>query len=165
MKRFILLFIALVLLVLSHSVSADHLNDSEINAVWQTHNERFTLTSFYNYYSCDGVESKVEVLLKELGAKDVKARARGCYDLNGNLGKHLRVQVELAVSARLQKVHIRPRHPRSVGLGDCELIDDMQRTLLDKFEHEVIKKNRKCFPGSQSLGDVNWQLNVLKTIS
>ena len=182
MKRLFMLFIALIMFVFCISADAESsLADNQaetadvVDAVWQEHEKKFTLMSFYTYYSCDGIESKVELILEELGAKDVKARASGCFDLDGQLGKSLRIKVKFktlstegdgdAVKASLQDVHIRPRHPRSIRLGDCEVIDDIQDKLLDSFQHEVIKANRKCFPGQQSLGDVNWKLKVLKEVS
>ncbi|MBT8140901.1 MAG: hypothetical protein HKN88_03905 [Gammaproteobacteria bacterium] len=148
--------------------------DAQTRAVWQEHQEKFHFTSFYNLHSCNGIESKVETILSELGAKDVKARASGCFEANGNLGKSLRVRVSFktlstspeaegeAVAASFSEVHIRPRHPRGTALGDCQLITEIQDELLQYFEHEVIKENRKCFPGQQSLGDVDWKLKVLK---
>ena len=181
MKRLIMLLIALIMFVLNISVIAESSlteNSSEssqlVNAVWQEHEEKFTVFAPYDYYSCDGMEHTVEVVLNELGAKDVKARASGCYEANGRLGKNLRVRVKFktlsvdpeaegdSVQASLQKVHIRPRHPRSIDLGDCEVIENIQKNLLETFEHEVIQENRKCFPGQTSLGDVDWKLKVLK---
>ena len=182
MKRLFMLFIALIMFILCIPTDAESsLADNQaettdvVNAVWQEHEKKFSLMSFYTYYSCDGIESKVELILEELGAKDVKARASGCFDLNGQLGKNLRIKVKFktlstegdgdAVKASLQDVHIRPRHPRSIKLGDCEVIEDIQDKLLSNFQYEMIKANRKCYPGQQSLGDVDWKLKVLKEIS
>ena len=181
MKRLVMLLFALIMFVLNVSVNAESSiaeNSAEppavVNAVWQEHEEKFTVFSPYNYYSCDGMENTVEVILEELGAKDVKARVYGCFDANGHLGKNLRVKVKFktlssnadangeSVKASLQKVHIRPRHPRSIDKGDCDVIENIQDKLLVNFEHVVIKENRKCFPGQQSLGDVDWKLKVLK---
>lgn len=184
MKRLIMLLIALIMFVLNISVDAESsLAESSadsaviVDAVWQEHEEKFTVFSPYSYYSCDGMESTVEVILEELGAKDIIARASGCFEGNGRLGKNLRVKVKFktltvdssvegeSVKASLQDVHIRPRHPRSIDKSDCVIIDNIQNKVLENFEHEVIKENRKCFPGQQSLGDVNWKLKVLKTES
>lgn len=181
MKRLVMLLFALIMFVLNVSVNAESStaeNSAEsvavVNAVWQEHEEKMYLNSFYTYHSCDGVESKIELILEELGAKEVKARATGCFDFNSHLGKNIRVKVKFKtlttdlnvegepVIASLQAVHIRPRHPRSIRVGDCEVIEDIQKSLLGSFEHEVIKKNRKCYPGQQSLGDVDWKLKVLK---
>lgn len=181
MKRLIMLLIALIMFVLNISVDAESsIAESSaesavlVDAVWQEHEEKFTVFAPYSYYSCDGMERTVEVILEELGAKDVKARATGCYEVNGQLGKNLRVKVNFktltadsgvegeSVKASLQNVHIRPRHPRSIDKGDCEVIENIQDKVLENFEHEVIKENRKCFPGQQSLGDVDWKLKVLK---
>lgn len=181
MKTFISMLVILLITLINISIVANEnpvassdADAQSVNAVWQQHEEKFHFTSIYNLYSCDGIESKVERLLKELGAREVKARATGCYEANGNLGKSLRVRVKFqslsldpeaqgdTVQASLQEVHIRPRHPRGVELGDCHLIDDLQDKILPVFEHEVIKKNRSCFPGQQSLGDVDWKVKVLK---
>jgi len=45
------------------------------------------------------------------------------------------------------------------------VIQNIQDKLLGKFEHQVVKANRKCFPGQKSIGDVNWKLKVLKEVS
>jgi len=186
MKRLLLLMIALIMFVFNVSASdktavADKSIASmdTVNAVWQEHEKKFTVFSPYNYYSCDGMENTVETLLEELGAKDIKARATGCFDANARLGKNLRVKVKFktlsastdsqsevdSVTASLQNVHIRPRHPRTIDNGDCEIVESIQDKLLEFFEHEVIKENRKCFPGQQSLGDVDWELKVLRETS
>lgn len=184
MKKFKQLLITASLLILSSTLFASDSNSEKVelsavpvDAVWQYHKEKFHLNSFHNYYSCDGIENKVERLLTELGARNVKARASGCFEMNGQLGKSLRIRVEFEsltsnsviegepVKAAIQEVHIRPNHPRGVSLGDCELIDELQNNILDNFDHEVVKKNRTCFPGTQSLGDVDWKVKVLKAMS
>ena len=178
MKKIILVISTALILLVNLSITASEQttisDNSALNASWQDNEERFHLHSFYNYYSCDGIETKVEKLLSELGARNVKARASGCFEANGRLGNSLTIRVKFqtlstdakaggeTTKANFQEVHIKPRHPRSVGKGDCQLIDELQKNILANFEHSVIKENRSCFPGQQSLGDVDWKLKVLK---
>jgi hypothetical protein len=50
-----------------------------VPAVWQRHEVDFTYMGFTSLYSCDGLEDKLERLLKAAGARaDAKVSARGC---------------------------------------------------------------------------------------
>jgi len=55
-----------------------------VNAVWVEQELNFFYAGFTSYYSCDGLEDKIEWLLRELGAKPgFKVQARGCVKLSG----------------------------------------------------------------------------------
>lgn len=50
-----------------------------VQAVWQQHEVNFTYMGFTSLYSCDGLEDKLERLLKAAGARDdARVSARGC---------------------------------------------------------------------------------------
>jgi len=179
-KNYLLSLFASLLMFSSFSITAEDMKSSESNVVpteqvsakWQEHKTRFTYSSFYTYYSCDGIESSVERILEELGAKDVKARAGGC-GLN-NVERHMTVRVKFKtlstdpsvegelVKANLEGVEFRNRGLRRNAVNDCDLLFDIQNQLLENFEHEQVKKQRTCASGSSSSLDVNWKLKVLK---
>lgn len=55
-----------------------------VNAVWVEQELNFHYAGFTSYYSCDGLEDKIEWLLRELGAREgFKVQARGCVRLSG----------------------------------------------------------------------------------
>lgn len=55
-----------------------------VNAVWVEQEFNFFYAGFTSYYSCDGLEGKLEWLLRELGAREgFEVRARGCVNLSG----------------------------------------------------------------------------------
>jgi hypothetical protein len=47
-----------------------------VEAIWKQHEFSFHFTSFTTFYSCTGLEAKLERLLKALGAKDANVRVR-----------------------------------------------------------------------------------------
>jgi hypothetical protein len=47
-----------------------------VDAIWKQHEFSFHFQSFTTFYSCTGLESKLERLLKALGAKDAQVRVR-----------------------------------------------------------------------------------------
>jgi hypothetical protein len=47
-----------------------------VEAIWKEHEFSFHFQSFTTFYSCTGLESKLERLLKALGAKDANVRVR-----------------------------------------------------------------------------------------
>lgn len=55
-----------------------------VNAVWVEQELNFHYAGFTSYYSCGGLEGKIEWLLRELGAKPgFKVQGRGCVKLSG----------------------------------------------------------------------------------
>jgi hypothetical protein len=55
-----------------------------VSAVWVEREFNFFYAGFTAYYSCSGLEGKLEWLLRELGAREgFKVQARGCVNLSG----------------------------------------------------------------------------------
>ena len=53
--------------------------DQAVPAVWRQQQIDFGYHGFTTFYTCDGLESRVEAILRALGALDVKAVASGCF--------------------------------------------------------------------------------------
>lgn len=174
-----LLLVTPIALLQADDTMKPALNTSEnlpvVEAVWVEQEGQFTYSSFDTYYSCTGLETNVEKLLTELGAKDVKARAFGCGS-NGidNLipvkvkFKTLSTDSNLSgdfVKANYQQVEFNEIYrKRNFRKGDlnCDLVRGVAKSLIDKFEHEVIRKQGVCSSGHSSLNnDVKWKVKVL----
>jgi len=171
------------LMISSFSIHAEQVKTSNesnnannvewIDAKWQEQETRFTYFGYTTYYTCDGIESSVESLLTELGAKDVKARASGCYNFN-SAERSLSVRVKFKtlstdeslrgepIKVQMQDLHFNQRSVRRSNHYSCDLIDDIQKKVLDNFEHEVIKKQGIC---GNSPSRVDWRVKVLKPVS
>jgi hypothetical protein len=55
-----------------------------VNALWVERDVNFNFAGFTSYYSCDGLRSKLEWLLGELGVQPgFKVRTHGCVRLSG----------------------------------------------------------------------------------
>ncbi len=55
-----------------------------VNALWVERDVNFNFAGFTSYYSCDGLRSRLEWLLGELGVQPgFKVRTRGCVRLSG----------------------------------------------------------------------------------
>lgn len=81
-----------------------------VNAVWVDHDLSFTYTGFTTHYSCNGLESKLEYVLRQLGARPgYKVTSAGCLNSGPELMPHVRIRAALpaeatpAVLAELQK--------------------------------------------------------------
>lgn len=54
-----------------------------VQAIWKPQRIEFNYQSFTTFYSCDGLESRVKRLLREVGARDdLKVRVTGCEGMN-----------------------------------------------------------------------------------
>jgi hypothetical protein len=65
--------LALSLCASSHALAQD---STPVQAIWKSQEIGFYFQSFTTFYSCDGLESKLERIIKALGGKDVNVRAR-----------------------------------------------------------------------------------------
>jgi hypothetical protein len=78
----------------------DGVDTGPVNAVWVDHDVSFTYTGFTSHYSCSGLESKVEYVLKSLGARPgYKVSASGCTSSGPELMPHVRIRAALPMAA------------------------------------------------------------------
>jgi hypothetical protein len=76
-----------------------HAEDQPVQAVWKRHEIDFFYQGFSTFYTCDGIEERVETILKGLGAKDVKAIATGCFSNEVSQSPHVRIVAKMPVEA------------------------------------------------------------------
>ena len=128
--------------------------------IWQKHEYLFEFIGFTSTYSCDGLAGKLEVLLKVSGArKDAKARAGVCTSGVGRPDKFSQAHLVFytlapadgpiaapAVAAVWQPVVLAEHRPQQVESGDCELVDQFQRSVLPMFTTRNVENHTTCVP-------------------
>jgi len=150
-------------------------------AHWRTQKIDMTYTGFTAAYSCDGIEGKVREILLSFGArKDVKVRAKGCEQtyhpmMPNAASKMAFVDTEFTtlvpgpdpaggetVRASWGKVQLAPGRPNFMGMGECELVDEL-RTLLEKgFTLRAVEYRTACVPNHVTIADYSVRAEVLQ---
>lgn len=146
----------------------------DVQAAWKFYEISFPYTSHHTYYSCTGLESRLESILKDLGArKDVRVRASGCvHDVSGMLTARIKVNLPVAADAdtpadqkpfvaNSQTITLKSRTQGEVGAGDCELLEQVRDRLLPKLKMEVVKDNLSCIPGQATPANYSLQVAAL----
>ena len=144
--------------------------------VWQKHQYSFTFMGFTSTYSCDGLASKLRLLLIASGARhDAKARAGACASGFGRPDKFARADLTFytlapgqtgAVSGATpigatpvdgiwQPVSLADRSPRELSTGDCELVDQFRTAVLPMFTTRNIDNHTTCVPHQISGSVIN----------
>ncbi len=109
-------------------------------AQWRTQKLEFTYSGFTAFYTCDGLESKVRYVLLAFGARpDAKVQALGCDRAQNKPNKIAWIQAEFStlapasdvtakdnIPAVWTKVQLAPHRPTNMGMGECELVEQMQ---------------------------------------
>jgi len=130
-----------------------------VNADWQSHELTFNFSSFNTWYNCQSFEDRLTDILRQLGAReDVKVRTSGCYgsrDLGNMLTSRITVHLPMTGQATAtgfmagyRTVKLRGDQRTSTGLGDCEMLEQIQRQLLPKLGLQNEGATLHCFPGN-----------------
>ena len=133
--------------------------------VWQQHEYSFAYLGFTTTYSCDGLASKLKILLIASGARpDVKARPGACASGFGRPDKFARADLTFYTLAPAGSdtpaativpgiwvpVLIAVRKPRDVGSGDCELVEQFKSNVLPMFTTRNVDSHTTCIPHQES---------------
>ena len=133
--------------------------------VWQKHEYSFQFFGFTTTYSCDGLASKLKVLLIASGARaDAKSTSEACVRGYGSPDKFARARLTFYALAPLgdaenantpvsgvwRPVVIANRSPRDVALGDCELVEQFRDKVLPMFTTRNIDSRVTCVPNQLS---------------
>jgi len=144
--------------------------------VWQKHEYNFQFLGFTTTYSCDGLASKLKVLLIAAGARaDAKSTADACAGGYGMPDKFARASLTFytlapaqnegnpstSINAVWQSVAIADRSPREVRLGDCELVEQFRDKVLPMFTTRNIDGRITCVPNQLSGSAINLKFEVL----
>lgn len=145
-------------------------------ASWQHHEVEFYYLGFTSLYTCDGLEDKVKLVLKQFGArKDAKVRAMGCDYGAMAPSPHAWVKANFdvlapmaaddqgeSVNARWAAVELTPRRPDFMGEGECELVAAMRPLITGNFAVRDLNYRATCTPHQISLSDYSVRGQVLR---
>src|SRR5580700_4917002 len=129
--------------------------------VWQKHEYSFQYLGFTTTYSCDGLASKLRVILLAAGAReDAKSISDGCARGFGTPDRLARARLTFYTLAPVgqadnatpptngvwRPVAFADRSPRDIALGDCELIDQFRAQVLPMFTTRNVESRMTCIP-------------------
>jgi hypothetical protein len=144
--------------------------------VWGKHEYTFQYFGFTTTYSCDGLASKLKVLLIAAGARaDAKSISGACargYGSPDKLAQANLIFYALApvgngentsppINGVWRSVAFADRSPREVALGDCELIEQFRDKVLPMFTTRNVDSRMTCVPNQLSGSAINLQFEVL----
>jgi hypothetical protein len=142
--------------------------------VWQDHQIELAYLGFTSHYSCDGLQSKLELLLRQLGARaDAKVTAFGCDRGFGTPSRFPRATMKFAtlqpvdgdngaaatVAGAWRAVQLAPHRPFNLEDGDCELMEQFRDKVLPLFATRDQQLRLTCVP-HQDIGPFSVQLQV-----
>lgn len=136
-----------------------------VQAVWKRQEINFFYQSFTTFYTCDGIEDRVETILRAVGAKDVKAIASGCFSNGPARSPHVRLvaktpieatpealaELEKDKSTRELKARVRGEHPEEATAQFPAAWKPVNLSVgefgIESGECELIEElSRKVFP-------------------
>jgi hypothetical protein len=171
---------AAVMLGLSASAFADDPSaaPSQEPGVWQKHQYSFQFLGFTTTYSCDGLASKLKVLLIAAGARtDAKATSGACAQGFGRPDKFARADLtfytlatadkgnaDAIVSGDWRAVVFLDRRPRELALGDCELVEQFRDAVLPMFTTRNVDTRTTCVPNQLSGSVINLRFEAFSAV-
>jgi hypothetical protein len=171
--------LALISALLAGPVLATVGDSAGTPAQWRTQKLEFTYSGFTAFYTCEGLESKVRDVLLTFGArKDLKVRALGCDRAQNQPNKIAWVEAEFsslapaanpsatdAVAGVWKKVELTPHRPTNMGMGECELVEQMRPMLEKGFTLRNANYQTSCVPKQVSVGDYSVKAEVLQAMA
>jgi len=142
---------------------------------WKKHEYSFQFLGFTTTYSCDGLASKLKVLLIAAGARaDAKSTSGACARGFGIPDKFARADLIFytltpvengehanpPISGVWRSVAFADRSPREVRLGDCELVEQFRDNVLPMFTTRDIDNRMTCVPNQLSGSVINLKFAV-----
>jgi hypothetical protein len=152
--------------------------DSQLG-VWQKHEYNFQYFGFTTTYSCDGLATKLRILLIAAGARaDAKSISGACVRGYGDPDKLARANLTFytlapvgdagntspPVSGAWRSVAFANRRPREIALGDCELIEQFRDKVLPMFTTRNIENRMTCVPNQLSGSGIDLKFEVLAAL-
>jgi len=149
--------------------------------VWRSHQLEFEYVGFTSTYSCDGLQNKLQVLLRRLGARaDAKVSTSGCMRGEGVPSQFVHATLHFAtlqpadagaspvvasdanapMAGSWRAVVLAPHQPRELDAGDCELIEQFRDLILPQFAIRGPHNHIQCVPHQESAGGYSLQLDV-----
>ena len=170
-----LIVITLAALLAFPSAFADQTTAAEQSlGVWQKHEYRFAYMGFTSTYSCDGLASKIKLLLITAGARsDVKSQPGACANFgppdkfaNATLTFYTLAPAAAdasakPVSAAWRQVSLSTLPLHDLGRGDCELIEQFRHSLLPMFTTRNVEDHVTCVPHQLSGSNIDLRFESL----
>jgi hypothetical protein len=149
-----------------------------VAGTWEHHRARFSYFGITTLYSCDGLEDNTRALLVHLGARqDAKVMALGCPHGSSIPGRNAIVDVDFyslspsadanaanTVPAQWTPVQVSPTHPRFMGRGDCELVDELKDLISKNFSLRDLSYRTDCVPHQVTLDGFSVKAQALKPL-
>lgn len=127
-----------------------------VEAVWEPQTAEFNYLGVTTYYTCDGIKTKAEKLMRELGAREVTADIRPCFH-NGQVQSMYKVKLDYTalsrpsdksktpvVEAVEENVVIDSRFLGSYNDNDCELVERFVKYALPETGFEAVSGEVGC---------------------
>jgi hypothetical protein len=143
--------------------------------IWQEHKYSFLFMGFTSTYSCDGLASKLKLLLIASGARaDVKSRAGACASF-GQPDKFARAELTFytlappdpekpitgpIVDGIWRPVALASRKPQDLRIGDCELVEQFKSNVLPMFTTRNIEGQISCIPHQLSGSQIDLRFDA-----
>jgi hypothetical protein len=137
------------------------------SAVWMPKQLHFLFQGFTAHYSCDGLESKIRHVLRELGARDdFEVHSTGCSSPLGRPDPFPAVNIRMSVlepapdqvaasdlvGAHWQRVNLHLDEDPVWEAGDCELLEQIRQKILPLFATRNVDFTSNCVPHQAMLG-------------
>jgi len=148
---------------------------------WQSHKYSFQFMGFTSTYSCDGLADKLKTLLLAAGARaDVKSRPGACASGFGRPDKFARADLTFStltpdqgntgsdskpVTGVWRPVVISAFSPRTLRVGDCEVVEQFRSQVLPMFAARNIASNTTCIPHQESGSVIDLRFEVFAPVS
>jgi len=129
--------------------------------VWKDQEMVLDYMGFTTHYSCDGLRDKVRAVLLQLGARpDLSVTSSGCTRPSGGPERFPRVEAHFATlqpaaapvpgSGAWKSVNL--GGPRGLAEGECELAEEIVRTVLPHFAVRNVDFHAPCVPHAETIG-------------
>jgi hypothetical protein len=148
-----------------------------VQAVWQQHRTTINYYGLTALYSCDSFEDKVRTLLRYLGARsDLKVQMAGCNRGFNRPGHLAAVNADFytlspaggaasgTVTAQWQPVTVQPMVPVWMGMGECELMQQIKPVVTADFSAQDLQYSTACVPYDATISDYHLSGQFLKPV-
>ena len=145
-----------------------------VEAQWKAHQFKFRYGGFTTRYTCQGIEGKIKLILRHLGARDdVRAKsscAGGFSEVQPfntvTLGFAVPVEAEGATPgetfpAEWREITLGRNEPRGLDPGECELVEQLVQQVGPLLNVRNLDDRSTCVPHQLNVGDPNVKLAVL----
>jgi hypothetical protein len=148
-------------------------------AQWRQQKIDFPFAAFTAFYTCTGLEEKMRLILLTFGARpDLKVHAYSCDRAQDRPNKSAWVSVEFSslvpaanptapgtIKAAWKDVRLEPNRPHDMGMGECELVEQMGDMVKKGFTLRNVEYHTTCVPKQVSIGDYSVTAQSLQSAS